>query len=134
MNAGAFEGKSALEIFRIIAPGYSAVSDDIVQGYIDIASLFVCVNRFGDAYQVALAYMAAHIMQSPGGYGQNGSSYQGQLTSFSADGLSFSYASVDSSSTSYMSGTSFGTLYQMLLRKAGGGFGIMTRGPGGYYP
>ena len=65
MNIAAFEGLTPLEIFRKLAPEFAAVPDEVVQGYIDLASLFVCEDEYGDAYNVALALMAAHIMASP---------------------------------------------------------------------
>ncbi|HFD4213934.1 TPA: DUF4054 domain-containing protein [Pseudomonas aeruginosa] len=43
--------------------------------------MFVCEDEFGDAYNVALALMAAHIMASPGGYSDNGSTSSGRILS-----------------------------------------------------
>lgn len=79
MNIAAFEGLTPLEIFRKFAPEFAAVPDEVVQGYIDFATFYVCVDEYGKAYNVALALMAAHIMASPGGYSQDGSSSSGKV-------------------------------------------------------
>ena len=38
MNIAAFEGLTPLEIFRKLAPEFAAVPDEVVQGYIELAS------------------------------------------------------------------------------------------------
>ncbi len=131
MGNGAFDGKNPLEIFRSVAPAYSSVSDPIVQGYIDQASYEIpCEDTLGTLYNVALAYMAAHIMEAPGGYKKSGAGYSGAMKSFSADGVSYSYATVDVSSSDYLDQTSFGVRYKMLIRKKRGVGALMTRGMG----
>lgn len=127
MNIAAFEGLTPLEIFRKLAPEFAAVPDGVVQGYIELASLFVCKDEYGDAYNAALALMAAHIMASPGGYSDNGSSTSGRIISRKEGDLSITYGNV-SSDSSYLGGTTYGNLLQMLRKKKGGGFAIMTRG------
>ncbi|WP_435952736.1 DUF4054 domain-containing protein [Dryocola sp. BD626] len=127
MNIAAFEGLTPLKIFRKLAPEFAAVPDDVVQGYIDLASLFVCEGEYGDAYNVALALMAAHIMASPGGYSADGSTSSGRILSRKEGDLAITYGNV-SGDSSYLSGTTYGNLLQMLRKKKGGGFSIMTRG------
>lgn len=127
MNIAAFEGLTPLEIFRKLAPEFAAVPDDVVQGYIDFASLYVCECDYGGAYNVALALMAAHIMASPGGYSDDGSTSSGRILSRKEGDLAITYGNV-SGDSSYLSGTTYGNLLQMLRKKKGGGFSIMTRG------
>lgn len=127
MNIAAFVGLTPLEIFRKLATEFAAVPDEVVQGYIDLASLFICESEYGDAYNVALALMAAHIMASPGGYSDNGSASSGRILSRKESDLAITYGNV-SSDSSYLGGTTYGNLLQMLRKKKGGGFSIMTRG------
>ncbi|MGM8556000.1 DUF4054 domain-containing protein [Enterobacter hormaechei subsp. steigerwaltii] len=127
MNIAAFKGLTPLGIFRKLAPEFAAVPDEVVQGYIDFASLFVCEGEFGDAYNVALALMAAHIMASPGGYSDNGSTSSGRILSRKEGDLAITYGNV-SGDSSYLSGTTYGNLLQLLRKKRGAGFSIMTRG------
>lgn len=127
MNIAAFEGLTPLEIFRKLAPEFAAVTDEVVQGYIDFATFYVCVDDYGKAYNVALALMAAHIMASPGGYSQDGSSSSGKVLSRKEGDLSITYGNV-SSDSSYLSGTTYGNLLQLLRKRMGAGFSIMTRG------
>lgn len=87
----------------------------------------MCVDEYGKAYNVALALMAAHIMASPGGYSQNGSSSSGKVLSRKEGDLSITYGNV-SSDSSYLSGTTYGNLLQLLRKRMGAGFSIMTRG------
>lgn len=127
MNYAAFDGLTALQIFRKLAPEFAAVPDPVVQGYIDLASLFVCEGDYGKATNVALTLMAAHIMASPGGYSQDGSTSSGKVLSRKEGDLSITYGSV-SSNSDYLSGTSYGNLLQLLRKRLGRGFSLMTRG------
>lgn len=127
MNIAAFEGLTPLEIFRKLAPEFAAFPDEVVKGYIELASLFVCEGDYGDAYNVALALMAAHIMASPGGYSDDGSKSSGRILSRKEGDLAITYGNV-SGDSSYLSGTTYGNLLQILRKKKGGGFSIMTRG------
>lgn len=106
MNFAAFEGKTPLDIFRVIAPEFAAVPDDVVQGYLELATVFVCKGDFGKYYNVAVALMAAHVMASPGGYSQDGSSSSGRILSRKEGDLSITYGNV-SSESSYLSGTTY---------------------------
>lgn len=127
MNYAAFDGLTPLEIFRKVAPEFAAVSNEVVQGYIDLASLFVCEGDYGKAVNVAIALMAAHIMASPGGYSQDGSTSAGKVLSRKEGDLSITYGSV-SSDSDYLSATTYGALLQFLRQRLGRGFALMTRG------
>lgn len=127
MNYAAFEGKTPLEIFRLIAPEFAAVSDDVVNNYLELATVFVCAGDYGKYYNVAVALMAAHIMASPGGYSDGASTSSGKVQSRKEGDLAITYGNV-SSDTSYLGGTTYGNLLQMLRKKMGGGYALMTRG------
>lgn len=128
MSSAAYEGKTPLEIFRLIAPEFAAVTDSVVSAYIDLASNFVCSGKYGESINLAIALMAAHIMASPGGYSNDGSTSAGRITSRKEGDLQITYGSV-SDSSDYLSGTTYGNLLKALLRKKGGGMALMTRGP-----
>ena len=127
MNYSAFEGLTPLEIFRKIAPEFASVPDDTVEAYLELAGVYVCVNEYGKYYNVAVALMAAAIMASPGGYSEDGSSSAGRVTSRKEGDLAISYGAI-SSDSSFLGGTTYGNLLEMLRKKMGGGFAIMTRG------
>ena len=127
MSSAAYEGKTPLEIFRLIAPEFAAVNDDTVTAYLDLASNFVCSGKYGKSINLDIALMAAHIMASPGGYSNDGSTSAGRITSRKEGDLQITYGSV-SDSSDYLSGTTYGNLLKALLRKKGGGMALMTRG------
>lgn len=135
MNAAAFEGKTPLEIFRVIAPEFAAISDTDVQNRIELASAFICAGDYGKNATLALALMAAHLLALPGGVNGgvagDGSTSSGRVVSRREGDLSFTYGEVSSGkANSYASitGTTYADLLNALRRKAGGGIGLMTRG------
>lgn len=54
---------TALEIFRKAAPEFNSMTDEEVQGWFDFASPLVSSKRFGQLYNHALAYYAAHLIK-----------------------------------------------------------------------
>ena len=57
---------TALGIFRIIAPEFQAVKDEVVEKYLVITEPFVSKSKFGRVYEQALALLVAHRMKLPG--------------------------------------------------------------------
>lgn len=57
---------NAFEIIRVVAPEFKNVADDEVCKWIDFAKPFVSKKKFGNAYEHALAYLAAHKMKMAG--------------------------------------------------------------------
>lgn len=53
---------STLERFRLVASEFSARPDSEVNDFIEMATERIDVAVFGDDYQQALAYLAAHMM------------------------------------------------------------------------
>jgi len=59
-----------LEIFRLVATEFSDISDGEVEKWIELSKPFISKNRFGNTYNHALAYLAAHKLKMAG-YGDN---------------------------------------------------------------
>lgn len=59
-----------LEIFRLVATEFSEISDEEVEKWIELSKPFISKSRFGNTYNHALAYLAAHKLKMAG-YGDN---------------------------------------------------------------
>ena len=57
----------ALEIIRVIAPEFSAVSDEVIDKWVEIVRPMVSRKQFGKLYPHALAYLICHKMKMAGG-------------------------------------------------------------------
>ena len=122
------------EIIKL-APPFSGVDRQLLGSWVSLAELFVCKDRFGSDYNKAVALFTLHIMTLDGAMKQEGESvsdYSVRLASFSLSGeFSQTFAtSQNSSSGSSLRQTPFGKLYLMLLRKKGGGFGLISGAAG----
>ena len=119
-----------LEIQRL-APPMKAVNVEIIAAWIDLASEFVSPSRFGDAYYKALALYTLHLMALDGAMkqeGENVESYSRRVASFSLTGefsQTFDRVSADSSGKTIRQ-TPWGKMYELLLKKKGGGFGLIS--------
>lgn len=119
-----------LEIQRL-APPMKAVNVEIIAAWIDLASEFVSPSRFGDAYYKALALYTLHLMALDGAMKQEGESvesYSRRVASFSLTGefsQTFDRVSADSSGKTIRQ-TPWGKMYEILLKKKGGGFGLIV--------
>ena len=85
---------STLEILRTVAVEFNDVPSDKVLTFIEIVKPLISEKRFGENYQIALAYLAAHKMKMAG----LGDSTMGKIddmmrvTSYSEGEVSASYA------------------------------------------
>lgn len=120
---------TALQVFRIIAPEFSTVDDDDVNSKMLIASLFLCPDAYGDAYNVALALMTAHMMALPGGVNGGYSSSSSKVTQMKEGDLSISYSSLSDSNSTWLGQTTYGQLLSILQKRLGMHLALMTRGP-----
>lgn len=121
-----------------LAPPMKGLDPDLLAAWVELAELFVCPNRFGDKYVNAMALYTMHLMTLDGAMKQDGesiSSYSQRITSFSLSGeFSQSFGQVTSNTDgSTLSQTPWGKMYRILLRKKGGGLGILTASRGGCY-
>lgn len=145
MNLAAFVGVDALTIFRKIAFELKSYPDDVVQAHIDLANMMFCAEQYGDAADLFLALMAAHLMVIPGGIAAKagtGSAPAGVKMVKEGD-LTIQYqdTATDTSTasfTAWLGKSRFGDLIQMLRRQRGLGLGFTAVGfscgeDGGYY-
>lgn len=143
MNLAAFTGVDALIIFRKIAFELKNYPDDVVQAHIDLAGMMFCADQYGEAAELFLALMAAHLMVIPGGVAAkagNGGAPAGVKMVKEGD-LTIQYQDTPTSTasfTAWLGRSRFGDLIQMLRRQRGMGLGFTAVGfvceeDGGYY-
>ena len=132
----AYEGKTPLEIFRLVAPEFAAVEDTDVLNKITLASVIICTVHFGQNANAALALMAAHLFALPGGANGgadgDGSTSSGRVLSRREGDLAITYGAVSGSEGTNgetITGTTYADLLNALRRKSGRAIGLMTRGP-----
>lgn len=119
-----------LEIQRL-APPMKEVDVEVIVAWVDLASEFVSPSRFGKSYYKALALYTLHLMTLDGAMKQEGESvesYSRRTASFSLTGefsQTFDRVSADSSGKTIRQ-TPWGKMYELLLKKNGGGFGIIS--------
>lgn len=119
-----------LEIQRL-APPMKEVDVEVIVAWVDLASEFVSPSRFGKSYYKALALYTLHLMTLDGAMKQEGESvesYSRRTASFSLTGefsQTFDRVSSDSSGKAIRQ-TPWGKMYELLLKKKGGGFGIIS--------
>jgi len=118
---------SALEIFRIIADEFAGVSDETIQKKMLFAAVYLDKECYGDAYNVALALMTAHLMALPGGVNGGYSTSAGKVTSMKEGDLSLSYGAL-SSDNSWLGQSTYGQMLDQLQRSRGMHLTFMTRG------
>lgn len=63
-----------LNVFRVIAPEFTPMTDGEVTTLIEVFSPFVSQNTFGDKYPLAVAYFVAHIIALQNQYTNGGTS------------------------------------------------------------
>lgn len=119
-----------------LAPPMKGVDPDLLSAWVELAEMFVCNKRFGDDQVKALALYTMHLMVLDGAMKQDGesiASYSRRIASFSLSGeFSQTFTEVSSNASSDpLSQTPWGKMYKILLRKKGGGFGIITGAHGG---
>ena len=119
-----------LEIQRL-APPMKEVDVEVIVAWVDLASEFVNPSRFGKSYFKALALYTLHLMTLDGAMKQEGESvesYSRRTASFSLTGefsQTFDRVSSDNSGKAIRQ-TPWGKMYELLLKKKGGGFGIIS--------
>lgn len=118
------------EIIKL-APPMREVSPALLASWVELASEFVCEGRFRDRYVKALALYTLHLMTLDGAMKQEGESvesYSQRTKSFSLSGeFSRTFERVsDDSSGKQIRQTPWGKMYEVLNRKCGGGFGLVS--------
>lgn len=115
-----------------LAPPFKDVDPTVISAWVEMAKIFVCESRFGASYNKAVALYALHLMTMDGVMRQEGesvSSYSQRVSSFSLTGeFSKTYSYTNGASSGDLSSTPFGSMYALLNRMKGGGWGLMTAG------
>ena len=119
-----------INFMRALVPALKSVPNETINVWIDLAKLFVCDGRFGEDGYKAIALYALHLMLADGalkGESEGLDSYSQRMASYSLSGeFSITYASGSGASSSTLRSTPWGNMYLNLLRKKGGGFGLVT--------
>lgn len=114
-----------------LAPPMQQVDPDLIVTWIEIAKEFVCKKRFKNSYPKAVALYTLHLMTLDGAMKQEGESvesYSRRVASFTLTGefsQTFDRISSDTSGKQIRQ-TPWGKMYEVLNRKHGGGFGLVT--------
>lgn len=120
-----------LEQIYKLAPPMQKIDPAIIDAWIELAVEFVCKKRFKDSYVKAVALYTLHLMTLDGAMKQESESvesYSRRVASFSLTGefsQTFDRVSSDSSGDQLLQ-TPWGKMYDALMRKRGGRFGIIT--------
>lgn len=119
-----------LKVFRIIAPEFNNLTDEEVTAMLELFAPMVSKNTFGTKYNLALAYLVAHIIALNGLYATaQGSSTDGSVAGIKREkegDLEREYAIPDASD--YMSllyKTYYGRMYLQIMKLCA--IGIKTR-------
>lgn len=114
-----------------LAPPMQQVDPDLILAWIELAKEFVCKKRFKNSYPKAVALYTLHLMTLDGAMKQEGESvesYSRRVASFTLTGefsQTFDRISSDTSGKQIRQ-TPWGKMYEVLNRKHGGGFGLVT--------
>ncbi|ECV1122721.1 DUF4054 domain-containing protein [Salmonella enterica subsp. enterica serovar 4,12:i:-] len=114
-----------------LAPPMQQVDPDLIVAWIELAKEFVCKKRFKNSYQKAVALYTLHLMTLDGAMKQEGESvesYSRRVASFTLTGeFSQTFDRISSgTSGKQIRQTPWGKMYEVLNRKHGGGFGLVT--------
>ena len=119
-----------LKVFRVIAPEFNNLTDEEVTAMLELFSPMVSKNTFGTKFDLALAYLVAHIIALNGLYATaQGSSTDGSVAGVKREkegDLEREYAIPDASD--YMSllyKTYYGRMYLQIMKLCA--IGIKTR-------
>lgn len=119
-----------LKVFRVIAPEFNNLTDEEVTAMLELFAPMVSKNTFGTKYNLALAYLVAHIIALNGVYATaQGSSTDGSVAGIKREkegDLEREYAIPDASD--YMSllyKTYYGRMYLQIMKLCA--IGIKTR-------
>ena len=111
--------RSAIQIFRIIAPEFKDVPDTEVEAMLELCEPLVSKRRFGRVYNQALALLAAHRLKLSGkGQDMIGGGLGFGLASVSegSTNVSFNTANMNPNDDSWYALTQYGMEYLNLRR------------------
>lgn len=120
--------EQALAFMKSLVPALKNIPDETLDVWLELAKPYICTSKFGDDAYKALSLYTLHIAFLDGALKQNESldDYGKKVASYSLSGeFSISYESTSQTQSS-LTATPWGRLYWNLLRKKGGGFGLIT--------
>ena len=126
-----YTGAEIMQQIVKLAPPMQQVDPDLIVAWIELAKEFVCKKRFKNSYPKAVALYTLHLMTLDGAMKQEGESvesYSRRVASFTLTGefsQTFDRISSDTSGKQIRQ-TPWGKMYEVLNRKHGGGFGLVT--------
>lgn len=126
--------ESIIEIIRSLAPPFKKIDSSTLSAWVELAKMMVCEKRFAKNYDMAVALYTLHIATLNGamkGENEGVGAYSQRLASFSLSGefsQTFASTAAENKSGNDFKSTQFGSMYWSLLRKSGGGFGLLTTG------
>lgn len=124
--------KAVIDQIVKLAPPMSKVDPYLLEAWVELAAEFVCEHRFKNSYTKALALYTLHLMTLDGAMKQENESvesYSRRIASFSLTGefsQTFDRVSAASGSEKTIRQTPWGKMYEILNKKNGGGFGLVT--------
>jgi hypothetical protein len=107
----------SLALFRVLAGEFSAVADGTVENFLAYAALRIDTGIWGNVYDQALVYLAAHMLKMDPSYGGAYTGAAGAVIAQKDGDLSRSYAAppaVSSLTDSYLLRTSYGAQFLAL--------------------
>lgn len=118
------------QIYKL-APAFRKVDQELLSAWVELAEDFVCKKHFGDKYNRAVALYTLHLMTLDGAMKQENEtieSYSRRVASFSLTGeFTQTFAKVsDDNSGNALRQTPWGKMYEILNKKKGGGFGLIS--------
>lgn len=122
--------QEAIEIMRKLVKSLASFEDETLDVWVETAAMFVCSDKFGENFSRALALYTLHLMFLDGAFKETTDieEYSRRVASFSLSGefsQTFATTTADTSGNS-LRGTPWGKMYEMLNKKMGGGFGLIT--------
>lgn len=122
--------ETVIAIIRQLAPPFKSVDDDTIAAWVGMAEMFVCASKFGDDADRAIALYTLYLITQEGAIKKETDSvedYSRRLASFTLSGeFSQTFASVTGSTSQEMRDSPWGKMYLILLKRKGGGFGLIT--------
>lgn len=128
--------EEVIAYMRTLYPPLKSQSDDVLNAWIEVAKLFICLDKFGDKQVQALAFYTLHLLsQDIALKTENDSSQTSseRVKSYSLSGeYTISYdTSTAAASSSNLEASSWGKLYIDLMRRKVGRWGLITSGGSG---
>jgi len=104
----------SLALFRILVTEFSAVADGTVENFLTYAALRIDTGIWGNVYDQATVYLAAHMMKMDPTYGGASTGAAGALTAQKDGDLSRSFAAPPAAvslADAYLLRTSYGAQF-----------------------